>query len=950
MDSYEEFLLTVRRDINCLSEADRMTRKKAIERLQKSLLSGGKTKQEFIVRLFLQELHKPLFRMFGDQAEKCREMALAMAPQFIDMLPAADFENILPLLLSGLLGRLRTVPFPETSEELRLEVLRFLNHLLEVGKEKLSPFTSDVVDALAKSLSDSCPDAKKECCDIVKKVSTCFDGERLSRAGGPLIASLLGNLRHQQWKVRRATLDSLGVLLCLEQPMMDHMEECLPHLSAANALLQDRNIAVRQCLAEVLEKWLLKGLNFNAPLTSIINFEEGDLVGFDKYEHRLLLLLITTVADEDTEQVAPLAFGGLERVAALKHEARLKQFERQKAKAEKMKAANKQVGDDVARDRCQEAPAQVELVPEFDYSVVKNLLPAPFTENRLPVAKTTTYVKMHLQTLLPQIFSSMTGWTSDIRSSAARLLRVVLVIANKEIAPFLDQVMVHLYKASADDDAAVGKAILECAEMLGAFVDIDLILGLVAKHLGLKIENAAQRESIEDMFPESRKGRTATRTIQDVTSGVKNFTAVSTENKRQVLNVLAHLLRPAAPGAPARLKSDDVRAVVRFLEEGGTGEDLLQWSLGATRSLLDAGGAVCCEEWPRIFDLLLRMRSTPECDHAAVDSCMDYLASLCERTRRQLYEEHLRTRLGELLADGECLLWDERSTKRHVLETLLRNSGAAVAEHLGALAPVLARQASPEDASVPARIDLLGLVHFLITEGDPAVIEAFKQHGSAFLETVLIPNCTWRAGQSNNAIRKGGMVCIHALLKQHLLAPEALDAAFSDLLPILKSCLDDSWSPDNRMIACLVLSCLLTDMQAMISSEQLREVYPEMLKRLDDSNDKIRAVVCEALSVFFKCLPPKWSRSLYEYILRTLFVHLDDPNPEIQQGIYTVLEAAVHQDYTAFTTEAKAAAVKSAHPRMVEELLRLSQSLQQASLDAEFGTSASATGYPAATD
>merc|ERR1711865_836408 len=190
------------------------------------------------------------------------------------------------------------------------------------------------------------------------------------------------------------------------------------------------------------------------------------------------------------------------------------------------------------------------------------------------------------------------------------------------------------------------------------------------------------------------------------------------------------------------------------------------------------------------------------------------------------------------------------------------------------------------------------------------------------------------------------MVCIHALLEQHLVSPAALNAAFSDLLPILKSCLDDSWSPDNRMIACLVLACLLTDLQAEINGEQLREVYPEMLKRLDDSNDKIRSVVCEALSVFFKCLPPNWSRSLYEYILRTLFVHLDDPNPEIQEGIYGVLQAAVHQDYAAFMGEARAAVAKSAHPRMCEELLRLSQSLQQASLDAEFGTSASTAGYP----
>merc|ERR1719277_1584761 len=174
------------------------------------------------------------------------------------------------------------------------------------------------------------------------------------------------------------------------------------------------------------------------------------------------------------------------------------------------------------------------------------------------------------------------------------------------------------------------------------------------------------------------------------------------------------------------------------------------------------------------------------------------------------------------------------------------------------------------------------------------------------------------------------MVCVHALLQRRFVEPATLNDAFSDLLPILKSCLDDSWSPDNRMIACLVLSCTLSELQAEISSEQLREVYPELLKRLDDSQDAIRATVCEALCMFFKCLPPNWSRSLYEYILRTLFVHLDDPNPQIQQGIYGVLEAAVHHDYTAFIREAQVASSKSSHPRLCEELGRLADSLRQA--------------------
>ena len=76
------------------------------------------------------------------------------------------------------------------------------------------------------------------------------------------------------------------------------------------------------------------------------------------------------------------------------------------------------------------------------------------------------------------------------------------------------------------------------------------------------------------------------------------------------------------------------------------------------------------------------------------------------------------------------------------------------------------------------------------------------------------------------------------------------------------------------------LVVLLTVCQSE-SISVFEKVYPELLKRLDDSNDKIRVAVCEAstwfqqlwqlllllqqaLDVFFKCLPQNWSRTLYE--------------------------------------------------------------------------------------
>merc|ERR1712137_491790 len=117
-------------------------------------------------------------------------------------------------------------------------------------------------------------------------------------------------------------------------------------------------------------------------------------------------------------------------------------------------------------------------------------------------------------------------------------------------------------------------------------------------------------------------------------------------------------------------------------------------------------------------------------------------------------------------------------------------------------------------------------------------------------------------------------------------------------------------------------------MRPVVSGEQLREIYPDLLKRLDDSNDKIRVVVCDALRTFFECLPKNWSRSLFEYMLKTLFVHLDDTNTEIQRGVYTALETAMSQDAATFVREAQAAAAKSVHSRQCENLARQAMSLQ----------------------
>lgn len=918
--------MTARRHVNCLLDRDRIVRRNAVVHLNKILTDTGKVPREYAQRLFLEDLHKPLFQLFADPGEKCRETAISLVASLVEDLAPENLENLLPLLLAALLARFRSLPFPEQSEEIRLELLHLLRSLMDKGKEFIASYAGDIIDGLAKALTDTCPDAKKECCEIIRKIVLFFDPERISNACGPMLSALIGNLKHQHWKVRRATLDCLGALLSEENIMLDHVEEVLPHLSM---ILSDRTAAVRHSLTECLQLWLVQGMGFRKPSPGVMD-DDDVLLGFAKVEHRLLSLLLSNLADTDVELVAVPAFHALEKVATRKHEVRLEQAKKDVKKAETLKARSEAPTAGVEVGSAGVASAgnvEVDTAPEFDYSSVSSFLPEPFSSGGAPASVTTTYIRLHAATILIEILGNVTQWTTDIRTSAARRLQVTVILLNKQIAPFLEQVLVHLYRASADEEATVVKTILLCADLLGAFIQPDLYLGLVGKHLGLK-DGAAERRGFEDLWPESRTGRSVTHTVVDVTTAVKNFAATTPESLRQVLTVLARLIRPTDLDSVSEMQHQDVRVVIHCMQVALHHDDLSQPVFAVAKAVLRANDQACSLEWASIFDLLLQMRSGEECNADAVDDSMDQLALICGASRRDLYEQHLRGRLGELLDGGDLVLWEERSQKRHILETLLRNVGAAIESHLEQLIPVLSRQSSPEDAPILARADILGIVHFLVTQEDPKLTDALRRHMPAMLRGIVMPNGTWQIGRPNERIRHGAMVCFHAMLRQRLVEPCVLSMFFPDLLPILKSCLDDSWSPDNRMIGCLVLSCLLREMRPVISGEQLREIYPDLLKRLDDSNDKIRVVVCDALRTFFECLPSNWSRSIFEYILKTLFVHLDDTNTEIQRGVYTALESAMSKDAATFVREAQASAAKSVHSRQCENLARQAMSLQ----------------------
>ena len=88
--------ICTQRDLNCLSDPDRNTRKRALEKISKDV-NAHVGKPDFtpdVVKSNLDLLHKPLLKCVKDPAEKCRELSVTILAALVPLVSAKDVEAI----------------------------------------------------------------------------------------------------------------------------------------------------------------------------------------------------------------------------------------------------------------------------------------------------------------------------------------------------------------------------------------------------------------------------------------------------------------------------------------------------------------------------------------------------------------------------------------------------------------------------------------------------------------------------------------------------------------------------------------------------------------------------------------------------------------------------------------------------------------------------------------
>ena len=74
----------LQRDINCLSDENKTTRRRALEKLQRETTHKKPTYHSDIIHVLLNNgLLKPLLKMFSDPMERCRDLAITIVSEYV---------------------------------------------------------------------------------------------------------------------------------------------------------------------------------------------------------------------------------------------------------------------------------------------------------------------------------------------------------------------------------------------------------------------------------------------------------------------------------------------------------------------------------------------------------------------------------------------------------------------------------------------------------------------------------------------------------------------------------------------------------------------------------------------------------------------------------------------------------------------------------------------------
>ncbi|XP_057202919.1 dynein axonemal assembly factor 5 isoform X2 [Triplophysa rosa] len=552
----------------------------------------------------------------------------------------------------------------------------------------------------------------------------------------------------------------------------------------------------------------------------------------------------------------------------------------------------------LAEDLWKQIGAQWEMENEDDLKDKMDFqLPALYaSEGERPGLGCRELVVRNLSKLLPAVGRDICDWLVQTRVKTAQLLRVLLLHAEDHSTQHLQSLLTVLYHACADAEADVRTQCLESAKLLGVFVSPEVYLKLLLPHA----VDSASCSSASPWAPLMVLGA--------VLRG--SSTEALRPHLSQIGDTLAH--PEVCQGSQQVLYLDQLLTCVdTVLRVSQVDCDVI--SIQLLKVLVCVQSLSSHQEQHSEAEELMRRL----CE-------VQSLPGVCE-----LYRRHMTDLLLWLFDSHHA--WTGHSVQKTQLEIIAVQSGPVVGEFLSAFLPLLKSCVEPS-RDPELRLHIFTMLSKLMLDAGKTVDSQgrFGEYMEVVLQDLLLPNLVWHSGRCAAAVRTAALSCVLALLHGAALPAERVLSVEESLRTQLISALEED-SRLARLLACRSLHSLLKLTAHQLNTDSLNEIYPELLKRVDDSSEDVRVEALKSLSTWFSSLGKNYDaqscRSHLELLFQQLLLYMDDPDSKVQDSVLDVLKVASEVDRDLLQQQTEAVREKQRNPEFCDKLLQHIHSL-----------------------
>lgn len=477
--------------------------------------------------------------------------------------------------------------------------------------------------------------------------------------------------------------------------------------------------------------------------------------------------------------------------------------------------------------------------------------------------------------------------SNQIKSKSLSSLFFLIEACQNDLIENLDEILLVLYKHFDNDEIEINKKVNQIANILGTYLNSKILIGTICKHIN-------DSEVKNSLNPISARIRILSNVLI---------------NMKDLENPTISLILQIIEGLDIYNLSDSVYT-----------KSILIDSFNIFANLTENLKENCKTFHSSLFYNLLLLGSIPDLIdiRKEVNFSMNTLSKNCGFDKR---EDMFSLELGIMLEKFKesHKNWRNISPDRFAFDTYVRNAGNSLGEHWVDILLIIA-DCVENDKDLEMKMDMIILIDSIIE--NPDLHSQLSYYIDFIVPEILLPCCVWRPTKPTYKVRKAAIVCLMGIYTNQLYPIENSLKHFGLTINMLKSAMDDDWDPELRFLGIRLLTEMILLLKEKLDNEALLEIYPLALKRLDDSQDKNRIQVCKTLKIFFEvCLKVSLSDSIFDYIIKSALIHLDDPNIEVRNSVYSFLKIAKEVNKENFLKQAKESLQYFNHPDLLQKLI-----------------------------